>query len=79
MNVQQFLLALRGRFGVFLTLFLGTLAAAIVVTLLMPKTYLATASLLVDNRDVQSLSTSNTPARAGAWGDHAQPRRSPSL
>jgi chain length determinant protein EpsF len=64
MNVQQFLLALRGRLGVFLALFLGTVVAAIVVTLLMPKTYLATASVLVDNRDVQSLSTSNTPERA---------------
>jgi chain length determinant protein EpsF len=63
MNVQQFLLALRGRFGVFLTLFLGTVAAAIVVTLLMPKTYLATVSVLVENRDQQSLSNSPQPVR----------------
>ena len=63
MNVQQFLLALRGRFGVFLTLFLATVAAAIAVTLLMPKTYLATVSVMVENRDQQSLSSSTQPLR----------------
>ena len=55
MNIQQFLLALRGRLGVFLALLGATVAAAIVVTLLMPKTYQATASILVDTRDEQSL------------------------
>lgn len=55
MNIQQFLLALRGRLGVFLALLGATLGAAIVVTLLMPKTYQATASILVDTRDEQSL------------------------
>lgn len=56
MNLTQFLLALRGRLGVFLALLGATLAAALIVTLVMPKTYVATASLLVDNRDEQSLS-----------------------
>ena len=55
MNLSQFFLALRGRLGVFLALLGATLAAALVVTLVMPKTYVATASLLVDNRDEQSL------------------------
>lgn len=55
MNIQQFLLALRGRLGVFLSLLGATVAAAIVVTLLLPKTYQATASILVDTRDEQSL------------------------
>ena len=55
MNIHQFLLALRGRLGVFLALLGGTVAAAILVTLLMPKTYQATAAILVDNRDEQSL------------------------
>lgn len=63
MNVQQFLLALRGRLPVFLALFAGTLAAAIVVTLLLPRTYVATASVLVDNRDEQSLSNPGQPVR----------------
>jgi chain length determinant protein EpsF len=63
MNVQQFLLALRGRFWVFITLLGTTLAAAVVVTLLMPKTYDATVSVLVDNRDAQSLTASAQPVR----------------
>src|SRR5687768_7993574 len=56
MNIQQFLLALRGRLGVFLALLGATVAAAVLVTLLMPKTYQAVASILVDTRDEQSLS-----------------------
>ena len=63
MNVQQFLLALRGRLPVFLALFAGTVAAAIVVTLLLPRTYVASASVLVDNRDEQSLSNPGQPVR----------------
>src|SRR5512144_1008058 len=55
MTLSQFLLALRGRLGVFLALLGATLAATLIVTLVMPKTYVATASLLVDNRDEQSL------------------------
>jgi len=55
MNVQQFLLALRGRFWIFLSLLCGTVAAAVIVTMLLPRTYEATVSLLVDNRDEQSL------------------------
>jgi uncharacterized protein involved in exopolysaccharide biosynthesis len=65
MNVQQFLLALRGRFWIFITLLTGTVVAAVCVTLLMPKTYEATVSVLVDNRDEQSLSAAAAqPARA---------------
>lgn len=63
MNVQQFLLALRGRLWVFLALFAGTVAAAILVTLLLPRTYQATASVLVANRDEQSMTTPGTPLR----------------
>ncbi|HET6265789.1 MAG TPA: chain length determinant protein EpsF [Usitatibacter sp.] len=55
MTLHQFLLALRGRLWVFLSLLVATVAAAVVVTLLMPKTYEATVSLLLDNRDEQSL------------------------
>src|SRR3954468_5053330 len=58
MNLHQFLLALRGRLWVFLSLLGATVVAAIIVTLLMPKTYEASASLLVDNRDEQSLAGS---------------------
>jgi len=63
MNLHQFLLALRGRLWVFLSLLGATVAAAVVVTLLMPKTYEATASILLDNRDEQSLSGTVPSAR----------------
>ncbi len=64
MTLHQFLLALRGRFWVFVSLAAATLVAAAVVSLLMPRTYQATVSLLLDNRDEQSLTTATTPARA---------------
>ena len=63
MNVQQFLLALRGRFWIFLSLLCGTVAAAVIVTMLLPRTYEATVSLLVDNRDAQSLTAAAQPVR----------------
>jgi protein tyrosine kinase modulator len=55
-NIQQFLLALRARFGVFAMLLAATVLAATVVSFLLPKTYRATASLLVESKDEQSLS-----------------------
>src|SRR6185369_8896907 len=63
MNFHQFLLALRGRLWVFLSLLAATVVAAIVVTILMPKTYDATVSVLVDNRDEQMINQQITPAR----------------
>lgn len=55
MNLHQFLLALRGRFWVFATLAAVTLVVAVLVTLALPKKYDSTVSLLLDNRDEQSL------------------------
>ena len=63
MNFHQFLLALRGRLWVFLSLLAATVVAAIVVTIVMPKTYDATASVLVDNPDQQMINQNITPAR----------------
>ncbi len=63
MSFHQFLLALRGRLWVFLAILGATVAAALAVTLLLPKTYEATVSVLVDNRDEQSLNTQLAPAR----------------
>jgi chain length determinant protein EpsF len=63
MNVGQFLLALRGRLWVFLSLLIATVAAAAGVTLLMHKTYEATVALLLDNRDEQSLAGTVPSAR----------------
>lgn len=63
MNIHQFLLALRGRFWVFLSLLVATVAAAVLVTIALPKTYEATTAILVDNRDEQSLSGTLPSAR----------------
>ena len=56
MNLQQFLLALRARFGAFVLVLAGTVLAAAAVSLLLHKSYKATVSLLVDAKDEQSLS-----------------------
>ena len=58
MSVHQFLLALRARFGVFATLLTTTVLAATAASFLLPKTYRATVSLLVDAKNEQSLSNS---------------------
>lgn len=63
MNFHQFLLALKGRIWVFLAILGATVAAALAVTILLPKTYEATVSVLVDNRDEQSLNLNAVPAR----------------
>ncbi len=61
MSLQQFLLALRARFGVFATVLAATILAATLVSLLLPKSYKATVSLLVDAKDEQSLSNALRP------------------
>jgi protein tyrosine kinase modulator len=62
MNIQQFLLALKARFGAVVLVVAATVAAAVAASLLLPKSYKATASLLVDaNKDEQSLSNSMRP------------------
>ncbi|HEX3062686.1 MAG TPA: chain length determinant protein EpsF [Usitatibacter sp.] len=63
MNFHQFLLALRGRIWLFLALLAATVVAAIGVTILLPKSYEATVSILVDNRDEQVINSQTQPAR----------------
>lgn len=63
MNPAQLLSTLRARLPVFALLFLGTVLVAAVVSLLLPKSYRATASLVVDTREEQSLSNPFTPQR----------------
>lgn len=63
MSLHQFLLALRARAGVFALLLLATIAIVTVVSLVLPKTYVATVSLLVDRRDEQSLNATQSNAR----------------
>jgi chain length determinant protein EpsF len=63
-NLNLFLSALRARFGVFALVLAATVLAATVVSLLLPKSYKATASVLVDaNRDEQSLTNVLIPPR----------------
>jgi len=52
---RQFLLALRARFRVFAVSLLAVVLAAAVASYLMPKSYRATVSLLVDAKDEQSM------------------------
>jgi len=60
-NLQQFFQALRARFGVFVLILAATVLAATAVSLIMPTTYKATVSLLVDAKDEQSLNNSMRP------------------
>ena len=56
MDRNLFLCALRARFWVFATALIITVGVASAVSLWLPKTYKGTATLVVDNRDEQSLS-----------------------
>lgn len=56
MNLDLFLSVLRARIGVFAMVLAVTVLAAAVVSLVIPESYRATASLLVDAKDEQSLS-----------------------
>jgi chain length determinant protein EpsF len=60
-NLQQFLRALRARFGVFVLVLAATMVAAAATSLMLPKTYKATVALLMDARNEQSLSSSQRP------------------
>jgi chain length determinant protein EpsF len=55
-TIAQLLPALRARLGVFGVLFATTVFVATVTSLLLPKSYRATVSLLVDAKDEQSIS-----------------------
>jgi uncharacterized protein involved in exopolysaccharide biosynthesis len=54
-SLRQFLLALRARFRVFAVALAAVVLAATAASLLMPKSYRATVSLLVDAKDEQSM------------------------
>src|SRR6266571_4987448 len=63
MNLKLFLLALRARVTVFALVLGATILAATLVSLLLPKTYTAAVSLLVDTKEEQSLSNVLIPPR----------------
>ena len=56
MSLRQFLLAFRARIGVFALSLAATVLVATAVSFLLPKTYKATSSLLVDAKEEQSMS-----------------------
>ncbi|HEX5802014.1 MAG TPA: chain length determinant protein EpsF [Azospira sp.] len=67
MNIRLLLTALRARYRLFLLILFTTVATTAAITLLLPKSYVATASLLMDGRDEQSMrSTSAPPERERA-------------
>ena len=55
MDLSQYILALKARRKAFIAVFAITVVAAIVVALLIPKRYDATATILIDARDEQTL------------------------
>ncbi len=86
MNPSLFFQVLRARFGLFALALCVTVVATLAVSLLLPKTYRATSSLVVDRRESQSLSdalnayVSPTGARrpaADAGGHHQEPEGGP--
>ena len=56
MEMTQFLMALRARRKAFMLVLLATIVAATAVALVVPKKYVATASVLIDARDEQAMS-----------------------
>ena len=63
MNLTQFLQALRARRKAFFVTLIAVIATAIGVTLVIPKKYEATATLLMDARDEQVLSPTRVSPR----------------
>ena len=61
MNLRQFLRALRARRRVFVVALAAVVLAATLASLVMPKSYRATVSVLVDTKDEQSLSDALRP------------------
>jgi chain length determinant protein EpsF len=67
MDISQFLLALRARRKAFVMALFVTIVAAVAVALIVPKKYVAEATLLVDARDEQAMA----PARVLTFRDRA--------
>ncbi|OHC70285.1 MAG: hypothetical protein A2045_12995 [Rhodocyclales bacterium GWA2_65_20] len=70
MNYKLIYSALRARYRLFVLILATTLLATIAISLIMPKTYIAKGSLLLNGKDEQSLRTANGPEpwdRAGGY------------
>ena len=62
MNLQQFLIILRARYKVVLFTLLGTVAVALVLSVLLSKQYTATASVVVDVKSPDPIAGAILPA-----------------
>jgi chain length determinant protein EpsF len=67
MDLTQFILALRARRKAFFIALAATIVTAVAVALIVPKKYVATATLLMDPRDEQTMS----PGRLWSGRDRA--------
>ncbi|MDP1525007.1 MAG: GNVR domain-containing protein [Rhodocyclaceae bacterium] len=61
MNFKLILSALQARYRLFFLILLITVSTTLVVSLAMPKTYVAQVSLLLDGKDEQSMRSTNAP------------------
>ena len=66
MDFQQFLLALRARRKAFVMVFAAAVITAMAVALIVPKKYVATATLLLDARDEQAMTAGRMSPRERA-------------
>src|SRR5438874_6130434 len=57
MDLNQFLLALKARRKVFALVLAATVLTALAVVLIVPNTYLASTTVLIDNRDEQAMTS----------------------
>src|SRR5437868_5579351 len=57
MDLNQFILALRARRKAFVLVLAATIVTAVVMSLVLPKRYVATTTLLLDSRDEQQMTT----------------------
>jgi polysaccharide biosynthesis transport protein len=63
MNISQFLLVLRARFRIVMLILLATVMATLVVSLIMPKTYEATATLVLNMKGSDPVTGLTLPAQ----------------
>ena len=68
MNFNLLLSALRARYRLFLLILATTVAVTIIVSLVVPKSYIAKASLLVAGKDEQSMRTTYAPQESDRAG-----------
>jgi len=72
MDLSQFMQSLRARRKAFVLVFAAVVVAAIAVAMVVPKKYVATATIIVDARDEQTMSPTRMSPRERAGYIHTQ-------